>query len=109
MPRTAADKVRALSTKRHIAFDKIDNIDRVSNLLALIERIVERLSQLALPATLLKGLLQIRSVRAAENAVYYFLKLLDSAAFIRYLGGVGIFFRELLLNSLGTIVKVFPV
>ena len=38
VPRATSDKVRSLPTQRNVPLDQIDDVDRVANLLSLIER-----------------------------------------------------------------------
>ena len=51
MPRTTTDEVRALTSQRNVPFDEVDDIDRVANLLALIEGTALESSQIRLLAS----------------------------------------------------------
>ena len=48
MPRTTTDEVRALTSQRNVPFDEVDDIDRVADLLALIEGTAPESSQISL-------------------------------------------------------------
>ena len=51
MPRATTDEVRALASQRDVPSDKVDDIDRVADLFALIEGTALESSQIRLLAS----------------------------------------------------------